>query len=157
MLAYGHCRQSLSGVAGSWRSDAAGRSFVSLANPDGTASGRVSTVVANIALFGCESIPGNGANESPLLRGLDVDARGAISVAASGCGSVLKVTPDWKVTILVQLQSPWLPTAVALFGSDLYVLEYLHTASENRRQWLPRVRKISPDGKATIIATVDRR
>jgi hypothetical protein len=121
------------------------------------ASGRVSTVIAEIALFGCESIPGNGAGAGPLLRGLDIDARGTVYVAASGCGSVLKVTPDRKVTTLVQLQSPWSPTAVALSGSDLYVLEYLHTASENRRDWLPRVRKISPDGKTAIIATVDRR
>ena len=122
-----------------------------------TARGRASTVVADIALFGCESIPGNGANAGPLLRGLDIDARGTVYVAASGCGSVLKIAPDRKVTTLVQLQSPWSPTAVALFSSDLYVLEYLHTASENRREWLPRVRKISPDGKTAIIATVDRR
>jgi hypothetical protein len=120
-----------------------------------TERGRVSTVVADIALFGCESIPGNGAN-GPLLRGLDVDARGTVYVAASGCGSVLKVIPDRKVTTLIQLQSPWSPTAVALFGSDLYVLEYLHTALEDRRAWLPRVRKISPDGKTAIIATIDR-
>jgi hypothetical protein len=59
-------------------------------------------------------------------------------------------------TTLVQLQSPWSPTAVALLGSDVYLLEYLHTASEDRREWLPRVRKISPDGKPAVIATVAR-
>lgn len=122
-----------------------------------TARGRVSTFVANIALFTCESIPGNGASSGPLLRGLDIDARGTVYVAASGCGSVLKITPDRKVTTLLQLRSPWSPTAVALSGSDLYVLEYLHTAAENRREWLPRVRKISPDGKSAVIAAVDRR
>ena len=121
-----------------------------------TAQGQVSTVVMDIAPTGCASIPGNAAND-PLFRGLDVDARGTVYVAASGCGSVLKVAPDRKVTTLVQLQSPWSPTAVALSGGDLYVLEYLHTESENRRAWLPRVRKISPDGKSAIIATVDRR
>lgn len=122
-----------------------------------TASGRVSTVVAGIALASCASIPGVEANTRPYLRGFDVDARGTVYVAASGCGSVLKVTPDGKVATLVQLQSPWSPTGVALSGSDLYVLEYLHTASDNRREWLPRVRKISPDGKTVIIAAVDRR
>jgi hypothetical protein len=70
---------------------------------------------------------------------------------------VLKVTPGGKVTTVIQLQSPWSPTAVALSGSDLYVLEYLHTVVESRREWLPRVRKVSSDGTATIIATVDRR
>ena len=57
---------------------------------------------------------------------------------------------------LVQLQSPWSPTGVALFGSDVYVLEFLHTAEDDRRAWLPRVRKITADGKSTIIATVDQ-
>lgn len=122
-----------------------------------TASGRVSTVAAGIALSGCASIPGTEAHTLPYLRGLDVDARGTVYVAASGCGSVLKVAQDGKVTTLVQLQSPWSPTGVALSGGDLYVLEYLHTASDNRREWLPRVRKISPDGKTAIIAAVDRR
>jgi sugar lactone lactonase YvrE len=88
-----------------------------------------------------------------------VDARGTVYVAASGCGRVLKITPDRQVTTVIQLQSPWSPTGVALSGSDLYVLEFLHTASEieDRREWLPRVRKISADGKTAIIASIDRR
>lgn len=122
-----------------------------------TASGRVSTVAAGIVLASCASIPGVEASTRPYLRGLDVDARGTVYVAASGCGSVLRVAPNGKAATLVQLQSPWSPTGVALSGRDLYVLEYLHTASDNRREWLPRVRKISPDGKTAIIAVVDRR
>ena len=76
-------------------------------------------------------------------------------VAASGCGSVLRITPDGRVTKLVQLQSPWSPTAVALFGRDVYLLEYLHTEVEDRRAWVPRVRKVSPDGKSVVIAKVE--
>lgn len=122
-----------------------------------TAQGRVSTVATIPALVGSSSIPGISADGRPFLRGLAVDARGAVYVAASGCGRVLRITPDGKVTTVIQLQSPWSPTAVALSGSDLYVLEYLHTAVESRREWLPRVRKIASDGTATIIATIDRR
>lgn len=121
-----------------------------------TAQGRISTVVADLAPDGCVAIPGNEASGS-ILRGLDVDVRGTVYVAASGCGSVLKVAPDRKVSTLLQLQGPWSPTAVNLSGGDLYVLEYLHTAAEDRRAWLPRVRKISPDGKTAVIAAVDRR
>jgi sugar lactone lactonase YvrE len=95
-----------------------------------------------------------------MLRGLAADAHGTIYVAASGCGSVLKVTNRGQVTALLQLQSPWTPTAVALFGSDLYALEYLQTAAsmepENQRAWLPRVRKITANGHSSIIASIDR-
>ena len=77
-------------------------------------------------------------------------------VADSGDARVLKITPHGVITTLLQTQSPWAPTAVALFGTDLYVLEFLHTARDVRRDWLPRVRKISSDGKSTIMVTVDR-
>ncbi len=121
------------------------------------AQGRVSIVAANIDLAGSPAIPGISVDARPYLRGLAVDARGVVYVAASGCGRVLKITPHGKVTTVIQTQSPWSPTAVALSGTDLYVLEYLHTEVESRREWLPRVRKISADGTATIIATIDRR
>jgi hypothetical protein len=60
------------------------------------------------------------------------------------------------VSTVLQLESPWSPTAVALFHGDIYVLEYLHTAVEDRLQWLPRVRKISADGKHVVIASIHR-
>ena len=33
---------------------------------------------------------------------------------------------------------------------DVYVLEYLHTASDNRSEWIARVRKISPAGVTVL-------
>jgi hypothetical protein len=120
------------------------------------AQGQVATVVSDVRVSGCASIPGNAPSEGPFLRGLSVDAAGVIYVAASGCGSVLRITPDGRITKLVQLESPWSPTAVALFGTDVYVLEYLHTEAEDRRAWVPRVRKVSADGKSVVIAKVER-
>jgi streptogramin lyase len=119
-----------------------------------TAQGRISTVATVPALVGGPSIP--GTNEHPYLRGLAVDGHGVMYVADNGDARVLKITPDGKVTTLLQLQSPWSPTAVALLGSDVYVLEFLHKDTDVRRDWLPRVRKITADGKSTIIVTVDR-
>ena len=116
-------------------------------------TGQVSAVVTDLALTGCASIPGN---ERPFLRGLAIDPHGTIYVAASGCGRLLKVAPDGKVSTVVQIQSPWSPTAVALFGPDIFVLEYLHTAAEDRRAWVPRVRRIGSNGTSAIIATVER-
>jgi hemin uptake protein HemP len=120
-----------------------------------TAKGDVS-IVANVpALIGGPSIPGTDAH--PLLRGLAIDAEGTMYVADNGDARVLKVTPDGKtITTLLQLESPWSPTAIALSGDDVYVQEFLHTDKDDRLAWLPRVRKITPDGQSTILATVDK-
>ena len=119
-----------------------------------TAGGRISTAATVRAPVNAPSIP--GIETHPSLRGLAVDARGVMYVADTGDARVLKITPQGKVTTLVQTESPWSPTAVALFGSDVYVLEFLHTARDVRRDWLPRVRKIASDGRSVIIATVDQ-
>jgi hypothetical protein len=117
--------------------------------------GEVATVVGHVTLSSCARIPGNDPDD-PLLRGLAVDSSGAVFVAASGCGRVLKVTPTGHVSTVLQLESPWSPTAIALFHGEIYVLEYLHTAVEDRLQWLPRVRRISANGKNVVIARITR-
>lgn len=119
-----------------------------------TSGGEISIVATVRALSRAPSIP--RTNQHPYLRGLAVDARGVVYVADNGDARVLKITPEGKTATLVQLQSPWSPTAVALFGTDVYVLEFLHTADDDRRAWLPRVRKITSDGKSTIIATLEQ-
>jgi sugar lactone lactonase YvrE len=121
-----------------------------------TMRGQVETVVADVRPTGCVHIPGNDASAGPFLRGLAVDASGVIYVAASGCGSVLRITHGGEITKLVQLDAPWSPTAVALHGTDVYVLEYLHTEVEDRLAWIPRVRKVSADGRSAMIASVRR-
>ena len=114
----------------------------------------VRTVVRVPAPAGAPSIPGTA--QHPYLREFAVDARGNLYVADNGDARVLKITPNGKIITLVQTQSPWSPTGVAVFGSDVYVLEYLHTPRDVRSDWLPRVRKITPDGKSRIILTVDQ-
>ena len=121
------------------------------------ATGLVTVVAAVMPIQGCGAFPGISASEGPFLRGLDVDTQGTIYVAATGCGRVLKITPDGKAETLLKLDSPWSPTAVVHVGTDLYVLEYLLTAGEDRKSWVPRVRKIAADGKSTVLATVTRR
>ena len=119
--------------------------------------GRVSTVAENIVLATCGSVPGMGPADHPLLRGLDVDAGGVAYVAATGCGSVLRVAPDGRLSILYQAEGPWSPTGVVLFGGDVYVLEFLGTASDNRQEMVPRIRIVRRDRTTSIIATVTRR
>lgn len=122
-----------------------------------TPQGNLITIAENVTLPGCETIPGVEADLGPYFRGLDVDTLGTVYVAASGCGAVVKFTADGGMSIILRSSSPWSPTGVAVFGGDLYVLEYLHTASDNRQEWIPRVRRIAPDGHIVTVATIDRR
>jgi hypothetical protein len=122
-----------------------------------TPQGDLITIVSNLSLPGCGSMTGVESELGPYCRGLDVDAEGTVYVAAAGCGAVLKITANKKISTVIRTESPWSPTGVALYGSDLYVLEYLHTTSDNRREWLPRVRKVSSDGTVVTIAVIDRK
>lgn len=118
------------------------------------ARGVVSTVATVTASANGPRIPGNDLR--PYLRGLAVASDGTVYVASSEDGRLLKITPDGKVATILQTEGPWSPTAVAVSGEDVYVLEYLHTPGEDRLVWLPRVRKITPDGRSTIIVTIDQ-
>jgi len=92
-------------------------------------------------------------------RGLAVDSTGTIYVAATGSRSVLRVTPQGKITTILQTTSPWTPTGVAIFHGEVYVLEWHDVTRENlevRNAWIPRVRKIGLDGTVTTLVTVTR-
>jgi hypothetical protein len=116
--------------------------------------GRVLTVAAVRALASPPSIP--GMSEHPYLRGLAMNGRGDVYVADTGDAGLLRIASDGKVTTILRTQSPWSPTAVAVFGNDVYVLEFLHTASDVRREWSPRIRKIAPNGTSSLIVTLDQ-
>lgn len=118
-------------------------------------SGNVSVIAEDVRVPECTPIPGMDA-ATPALRGLAVAANGTVYVAASGCGALLEITPKGAAKTISRTESPWSPTAVAISPSGIYVLEYLHTVEEIRRAWVPRVRKISPDGSAKIVAAVTR-
>jgi len=86
-----------------------------------------------------------------------LDEDGNAYVADAGCGNVLKVAPDGAVTVLPQVPSPWFPTGVALYGKDLYVLEFENPDTDDRRAMVPRIRRIAADGTTSVVATVTRR
>jgi DNA-binding beta-propeller fold protein YncE len=119
-----------------------------------TPQGRISTVATVAALEGRPQVP--GSDSRPYLRGLKLDDKGAIYVADAADGRVLKITPDGKTATILQLESPWAPTDVAVFGDVVYVLEFSHDAGDDRLTWMPRVRKITPDGRSAVILTVDQ-
>ena len=118
-----------------------------------TSQGLIGTVITIRAPARPPSVP--ATDQHPYLRGLAVDARGVMYVADTGDARVLRITPRGEVTTLLQTQSPWAPTAVAVYGNDVYVLEFLHTTGDVRRDWLPRVRRIAANGTSRIVASID--
>ncbi len=95
--------------------------------------------------------------DPPFLRGLAVDARGTVYAAATGCRCVIRVAHQGQVSTVLKAESPWAPCGVAAQGEDLYVLEHVNANSEAHEDWPPRVRKLGPDGKVTVLADFSAR
>jgi sugar lactone lactonase YvrE len=121
--------------------------------------GAITTVASGIVVPDCDALRDVPANFTPYLRGLAVAADGAVYVAANGCRAVVRIGPDGAATIVLRAEAPYSPTAVALGGGDLYVLEYVHTDRDpevDRKVWVPRVRKLASDGTVSLVVAIDR-
>lgn len=81
--------------------------------------------------------------------GFTIDGRGDFICADWDNRRVVRISPDGATKVLMSAEAPWSPTGVTLSGDDLYVLEA--AAPPNAR-----VRKLSPDGKITVLATVGK-
>jgi DNA-binding beta-propeller fold protein YncE len=119
--------------------------------------GRISTV----ARFTGKETKDRPLETTPsFCRGLAVDANGTVYVAATGSRSILKVDPQGTMSTIMETESPWSPTGVAIFNGEVYVLEWRDpddpSQSEVREAWTPRVRKLGKDGKVTTLAMVAR-
>ncbi len=107
-----------------------------------------------------------GNEESDLRRtlGLAVDAAGNVYVAHYWKRSVFRITPGGEASTVARSGWPWLPTGVAVAGSHVYFLErighpyglsaVLEVSGVADIWGNPRVRKISPEGKVTTLASV---
>lgn len=122
-----------------------------------TKEGTLSTVASSLVVPDCVPQPGSHAKPGPQLRGLDVEDDGTIFVAATGCGTLVRISAGGEVTPLLRAVAPWSPAGVAVYGKDVYVLEYLNQGSDDARGWLPRVRKVSSDGRISLLAEIQRR
>ncbi len=94
---------------------------------------------------------------------LAVDVQGNVYVADHDNRRVRKIAANGAVTTVARSGWLWRPTAVAVAGGDVYVLEY----QGNYHSWTrpvismaanlfgsPRVRKISSDGRVATLAAV---
>jgi sugar lactone lactonase YvrE len=120
-------------------------------------SGAVSTVARGAEVPECQPIPGLEPKLGPLLRGLAVAADGTVHVAASGCSALLRIDAGGGIRTVLRAEPPWSPTAVAIDGEAVYVLEYLHPPNVvDRTEWIPRVRRLRSNGEVDAVATIER-
>ena len=115
----------------------------------------VTWISRKVVVSDCQRMSGlEDAPAPPYLRGLAIEPDGTVVAAATGCRSVVKISPAGKVSTVLKAEPPWSPTAVATADGVIYVLEYDHSAAE--RVWPPRVRRIDASGKVTELARVTR-
>lgn len=89
---------------------------------------------------------------SSRLFGLAVDERNNVFAADPENRRVLKISPGGEYAAVFSTEQPWKPNGVALSGNDVYVLECWF--DEKEAFIGTRVRKLSSDGKITVLATV---
>jgi hypothetical protein len=122
-----------------------------------TREGTIATVASSVVVPDCARPPGSDEKAGPQLRGLDVAPDGSIFAAASGCSAIVRISEQGEVKSVLRAVAPWSPAGVVLRGGDLYVLEYSHNGSAERRSWPPRVRKLADDGRISLLAEIRRR
>lgn len=114
--------------------------------------GVVSTVAESIEVPGC--VHNEDHRGGPVLRGLDVADDGTVYVASFACQSVIQIKPDGTLNVVLRAEDPWTPTGIVAKGNSLYVLEFWFGEVEHPKEWRPRVRRISPEGIISLLATV---
>ncbi len=116
-----------------------------------TMSGQITALARNLVVENASRNPADGSSSTQLF-GIAVDAQGNAFVADYGNQRVLKITPDNQITTVIRAEESWFPTGVAVRGGEIYILEDGHTPT-----YTPigtRVRKLSPNGSVTVIASV---
>lgn len=110
-----------------------------------TMDGVVTTVASGFDVKGAADAPAWGS-----LMGLAVNHEGEVYVADYRNRVVLKIAPTTgAVTTVAQSEEEWSPTGVAASrNGDIYILEFRRTPPSTDT---PRVRKLSPDGKITLL------
>ncbi|HEX6185055.1 MAG TPA: hypothetical protein VFZ44_14310 [Pyrinomonadaceae bacterium] len=122
-------------------------SYVRRVSPDGS----VTTLAADVRIDRTDKPEEKGTPS--YLSGVSVDPQGLVYVADFSNGRVFKIAPDRKTETVFSSERPWSPNGVAWSDGVLYVLEYAATTIHG--PFHTRVRKLSPDGTSTILATIE--
>lgn len=115
--------------------------------------GTVTTLASGLDARTSEDKPAGPVGSYGNLAGVAVDSANNVFVADAGNRRLLKINREGKAEVLLRTDPPFFPNGVAVApGGDVYVLEVGFTLPSSSSG--PRVRRISPDGKSTILALV---
>lgn len=115
--------------------------------------GTVTTLASGLDARTREDKPAALVGSYGNLAGLTVDSANNVYVADAGNRRLIKINRAGQVDVLLRTDPPFFPNGVVAGpGGDLYVLEVGFTLPSSMSG--PRVRKITPAGKSTILATV---
>ncbi|MBA3570916.1 MAG: hypothetical protein H0W34_02835 [Pyrinomonadaceae bacterium] len=114
--------------------------------------GTVTTIAKGLDFMTSHDQPRFLGGLSGSLWGLSVDANVNVYVADAGNRRVIKIYSTCGAEVVSRAEAPYFPTGVAAAGGNLYVMEVgftLHNLTSG-----PRLRKITADGKSTILTTI---
>lgn len=112
--------------------------------------GTVTTLARDLGTRTSEDRPTLFGGTDTMIMGLAVDYNRNIYVADAGNRRLLKMASDGRVGVVYRLDPPYFPTGVfATRSGDVYVLEFSFTPPGTTDK--PRVRKISSDGRNSVI------
>jgi sugar lactone lactonase YvrE len=115
--------------------------------------GTVATLASGLNVRTAQDKPTLFGGSDQNLTGIAVDAAGNVFAADSENRRLFKISREGKTEIVLRVDPPYFPNGVVAGpGGEVYVLEVSFTPPGS---WgAPRVRRLSADGKSTILATV---
>jgi hypothetical protein len=117
--------------------------------------GTVTTLARDLTKRNSDDRPMLFGSNDGMLTGLSVDPSGNVYVADAGNQRLLKIHTNRSVEVIYRGDTPYYPNGIFAPGNgDLYVLEV--GWSLPGKVLMPRVRKITPDGKSSVIAVAGR-
>lgn len=116
-----------------------------------TMDGTVTTLASGLDARTSDDKPAALVGSYGNLAGVAIDSANNVFVADAGNRRLLRINREGKVDVLLRTDPPFFPYGVVAGpGGDIYVLEVGFTLPSSSSG--PRVRKISADGKSTILA-----
>jgi sugar lactone lactonase YvrE len=113
--------------------------------------GTISVIANPVRVTDC-TIDAEPTQNCPFLRGLAVESDGTVLAAATDCRRVLKISQTGKIETVLQAESPWTPTGVALSQGKVYALEYNDIKMSTNLS--ARVRMRNRKGRVSTVALI---